>query len=376
MFWVAIVLLFVPLYTYGIYPILLRLIAFGFPHKEEEENGEYAPFISIIIPAYNEAGILQEKINNTLACEWPSLKKQIIVITDGSDDGSETMVFPAEVMHMHTPKRLGKSAAINRAMANVQGEIVVITDANTSLNLLALKALIRPFQNLSIGGVSGEKRVISLKNKGAVSSEGLYWRFESSLKRYESACYSLTGAPGELFAFRKSCFSPIPENTILDDLYLSLKIVQTGKTLKYAEGAIASEENSPSLSDEFSRKTRIAAGTLQILPEWVSIMNLRFQLMFISHRVFRWFLAPLALLALGILTPFFLMNEGGLFSFGIVQCVLYLWILGGALLSGRRSPFPGFFVPFYFIMMHLAQPIGWYRYVLGKQQVTWKKINR
>ena len=246
------------IYTYVGYGLLATLI--GLLRKKNSFNsgeGLSVP-VTVIIPAYNEAGILNEKINNTLLALRNFKDVQVILITDGSNDGSAEMSFhDNKILHLHNAERKGKSAAINGAMEKATGDIVVITDANAMVNETAFEKLVARFQNKKTGAVSGEKKVMA--REGSTGGEGLYWKYESYLKKLSARMYSLTGAAGELLAFRKTAFKPIPEDAILDDMVLSLNIIKLGMVIDYEPAAYATEPPSKSIADEFRRKVRISA---------------------------------------------------------------------------------------------------------------------
>lgn len=365
-------------YTYLIYPLLMGLFSWLKPSVQESSPEDW-PAFTIIIPAYNEKGILAEKINNTRQLDYPANKVQIILITDGSNDGTSETDFGPDVLHLHQPQRQGKPAAINRAIPYAQHDLVVLTDANTLLSPNVLKAFALRFRKEHVAGVSGEKKV-HLQGHSAASNEGVYWRWESRIKAWEAKVHSLTGAAGELLAFRKKLFRPLPEHIILDDLMLSMYLMESGGVLDYAPEAVASEAPSPDILSEFKRKVRIAAGVFQALPllkkNWFPWPDPLFWFQWVSHRLIRWVIAPIAVWTGPVALPFCMelhpfFRYLAFFWFGFL-----IWTFIGALLRNRRIPIPGFFMPFYFMMMHWAFPVGAMRSLKKKQTVLWDKINR
>jgi poly-beta-1,6-N-acetyl-D-glucosamine synthase len=373
MAWVILGLLLIPIYSYGIYPLMLIIPA---RIRNQNRAKSETPNLTIIIPAFNESGIIFEKIANTLAIKYSPDKLQIILISDGSDDGIDKMAFPPQITHLFQSERKGKAAALNRAIEYANGEWVLITDANAMVNPDALQHFLPYFNSQEYGGVSGEKKVISVGNQESTAPEGLYWKYESMVKRLESNAYSLTGAAGELFAFRRSCFKTLPQNTVLDDLYISLSIVGRGYKIAYESRACAEEISSPGIREEFARKVRIASGSLQVLPLLKEISSPVFWIQFVSHRVFRWFLVTPALAALLILSPFAWQMKGCFAWLAVAQWVFYVLALLGWIFNNRKIKIPGFYLPFYFCLMHAAQPIGTVRAIRGKESALWKKISR
>ncbi len=371
------------LYAYVGYGILATFLGL-FRKKIKPLQPENIP-VTIIIPAYNEAGILHKKIENTLAGLQGFEKGQIILITDGSTDGSANLTFTDErVLHLHELVRLGKSAAINKAMEKTVGDIVIITDANAMVNESGFKQLVSAFGNEKIGAVSGEKKV--LMTDGSTGGEGIYWKYESFIKKQSANMYSLTGAAGELIAIRRSVFKPIPVDAILDDMELSLSIIRQNKIIGYQPEAFAIEPPSNTLSDEFNRKVRISAGVFQTLNRNMFVFNpfknSVFVFQFFSHRVLRWITSiPCLILILTsnfiILRCEVLVDDAKIFfnTFFIAQVAFYTLALLGLVL--RNVKLPGFlFLPFYFLMMNTSVLLGLVRFLRKKESVMWKKAAR
>jgi poly-beta-1,6-N-acetyl-D-glucosamine synthase len=343
----------------------------------------FAPDVSIVIAAYNEKDFIADKIQNTFELDYPPEKLKIIVVTDGSDDGTEHLIkdFPG-VKHLHIPQRNGKIAAIDRAMSYVETPIVIFTDANTFINKDAVRKIIRHFKSDLVGGVAGEKRVQNKKSGGMIGTgEGLYWKYESFLKKLDSQLYSVVGAAGELYAIRKELYESVPKDTIIEDFYLTLKIAGRGYRIVYEPEAFSIESSSISVPEELKRKIRIAAGGIQSIIRLKNLLNpfkykiLSFQ--YISHRVLRWTLAPLSILLiflsnyiLGYLEiPFYRMIF-------ILQAIFYIMATLGMFLENSRVRIKLFFIPFYFLIMNYAVYVGFLRHLKGSQSVLWEKAKR
>lgn len=373
------------LYTYLGYGLMAGFIGLFRSRKTPQEIDLTQIRVSVIIPAYNEAGILSKKISNTLEGLKNFHDAQIILITDGSNDGSGELQFSdARILHLHENERLGKSAAINKAMLQATGDIVIITDANAMVNNIGFEKLVLKFNRQKTGAVSGEKKVQG--SDGSVGGEGFYWKYESFLKKQSARMYSLTGAAGELIAIRKNIFKPIPQDAILDDLQLSLDVVRQGYIVDYEPGAFASEPPSKSLSDEFRRKVRISAGVFQTLRRNLFLFNpfkhFVFVFQFFSHRILRWGTGINCLLLLFVsnllLCLYPSQGAGFLLIFQIIfilQSVFYFMVFLGLLLRNQKIP-AVFFLPFYFIMMNMAIAVGFFRYLGKKESVMWKKAVR
>ena len=215
----------------------------------------------MLIAAYNEEAIVASKMVNCRQLDYPADKLRLVWITDGSNDNTnERLKEYPEVTVLYQPRRQGKTAALNRALPYVNTPYVIFTDANTMLNKGAIKEIIRQFSDPRVGCVAGEKRVEIQAEQGATAGEGIYWKYESALKKLDSRLYSAVGAAGELFAIRRELFEEMPADTLLDDFVLSLRIVMRGYTIAYCADAYAVENGSADMHEEEKRKVRIAAG--------------------------------------------------------------------------------------------------------------------
>jgi biofilm PGA synthesis N-glycosyltransferase PgaC len=368
-------------YSYLGYPVLLYFFSFKRKGKSGFIPGS-EPAVSIIIAAYNEEKVIASKLQNTLALDYPSFKLQIIVAAYGSTDATATIASTYDhVLVLHEHERKGKAAAINEAIQHAIHPIVVLTDANTVLSAQTLKQLVAPFADEQTGAVAGEKKVISA-DRAAVSGEGLYWQYESWLKKQETNFYTVVGAAGELFALRKELFVPVPEQTITDDFFISINVNFQHKKVQYAANAVSIETASSSLTNEWKRKVRIAAGGIQSLSLLGKALNpflyplLAFQ--FFSHRVLRWvFCAPALIFLLVSNCMLVLTGSNEVFLWLLfLQITFYVLAFIGWLLAKNSRSFFLFNVPFYIVFMHAAMLAGIIRYANGQQSVLWEKAER
>ena len=366
-------------YTYVGYALLIGVLAWLTARlRPTQPLPAFEPAVTLVVPAYNEADILAEKIENCLALDYPAGKLRLLFITDGStDDSGRVLARYPGVQHLHAPARGGKSLAENRAMQFVRTPYVVFTDCNTQLNPEAVRELVQHYQDPNVGAVSGEKKVRAQAGSTAGAGEGLYWQYESFLKRSDSRVRSLMGAAGELVSFRSELFRPLEADTILDDFVQSLRIVEQGYRVVYEPAAYATEAPSASLADEWERKVRICAGGWQALGRLRGLLNpLRQPLvtfLYVSHRVLRWSLAPLALLLLLPLSVLLAGTVGGIYWLALAaQAGFYLLAWQGWRGSHRKACV----VPLYFTMMNLAVFAGCRRYYRKAQPAAWAKAAR
>jgi cellulose synthase/poly-beta-1,6-N-acetylglucosamine synthase-like glycosyltransferase len=255
--------IFIVIHGYGGYTIPL-LFRFTENKENTKINHITKPLhtITIVIAAYNEETIIKEKIENSIALDYPKELIKIIVVTDGSTDNTYNIASQfKEITCYHENRRKGKMAAIDRIMPFVESEITVFTDANTLLNKESLRFLNSHFDEKKVGGVAGEKKVIT-SNKitnEATNQEGLYWKYESWLKQIDSNFHSAVGAAGELYAIRTSFYTYPGDNVILDDFMISMNICTKGYVFKYEPKAFATELPSKNLREESKRKIRALA---------------------------------------------------------------------------------------------------------------------
>ncbi|MFN8302541.1 MAG: glycosyltransferase family 2 protein [Saprospiraceae bacterium] len=385
LFWSALFLVFYAYLGYGLLLWVLMRLGRGRPAVLPDD---FLPPLGFITCAYNEEEHIEAKIANSLALDYPRERLQLIFVSDGSTDATAALIdaypYPegTRVLHLHDPVRKGKIAAFQRAMEQVQTPFVVSTDANALVNPQAVRRLVAHFADPATGAVAGEKR-ISLAERDAAHSagEGIYWRYESLLKKWDAELGSVVGAAGELFAFRTEAYEKVPPDTIIEDFYLTLRIAQKGWRVAYEPCAFAVESASASVAEELKRKIRIAAGGLQAVARLRALLNVfRYgwlSVQYISHRVLRWTLAP-ALLPLIFLSNLLLAFSGGWLYPALLagQIAFYAAAWTGYLLEKRHMKVKAFFVPYYFCVMNYAVYAGFLRYCKGSQSVLWEKAKR
>ena len=387
-FWI---LFFIVFYAYAGYGILLFVIIkirrFAGLSKKRPDETSYEPDVTLFIAAYNEKDFVAEKIRNSRELDYPKEKLHFVWVTDGSDDGTpEELRRYKDIVVYHLPQRNGKISAMNRGMKFVKTPVVVFCDANTLLGKESIRRIVNLFSDPKVGCVSGEKRIFSKdKDSAAGAGEGLYWKYESALKKWDAELYSVVGAAGELFAVRTELYQEVERDTLLDDFIISLRVAQKGFTIQYDPDAYAIETASANVKEELKRKIRISAGGIQSVVRLRSLLNifkygtLSFQ--YISHRVLRWTLAPFSLLLMlpiGLL----LAIKSGIFTYQFyallfwLQILFYMAALLGWYLENRSIRLKILFIPYYFFIMNLSVFLGFKRYLKGSQTVNWERAKR
>ncbi len=392
-FWLCLALV---VYTYVGYGALLwllvrlkRLLRAGKPDPTatEQTDDTALPQLTLMICAWNEEAVIREKMENIRQLDYPSDKLTVMWVTDGSDDGSNQLLqqYP-EVTLVFSPERRGKAAAMQHGLRENTAPFVVFTDANTMLNSGAMREIARLFRDPTVGCVAGEKRVVARQQAGtdteAARGEGLYWRYESTLKRWDSELYSAMGAAGELFAVRMSCYRPAPGNALLDDFMISMLIVRQGYKIAYSADAYAVENGSANMAEESKRKRRIAAGGLQSswwlrgmmnpLSGWrgglhATLRSATTAFQLVSHRVLRWTITPVALVVLvPVNVVLVIQNAGWIYTAAwIAQLLFYMAALIGKPRAIR-----------YFLFMNLNVFRGVAYLFTHSKSGTWEKSKR
>lgn len=386
-FWICIFLVF---YTYLGYGLLLWLlvqikrIVRGKAVKPALPADPALPEVTLLICAYNEQDIVKMKMENTYQLDYPKDKLHIMWVTDGTtDDTNKRLAEYPDVEVVYSPERKGKTAALNHGISMVKTEITMMTDANTIINPQAVREIARCFMNLQVACVAGEKRVMARnESQTAAEGEGLYWRYESTLKRLDSEFYSAMGAAGELNAIRTRLYEPMPENALLDDFVMSMRMVDRGYRIAYTSDAYAMEYGSANLEEESKRKRRIAAGGLQSCWWLRGMMNpfrrfvVAFQ--FVSHRVLRWSITPIALMLLIPLNVLLVMMKAGTIYnvIWILQILFYLAAFFGWLLDNHGRKNKLLYVCYYFLFMNFNVFRGMRYLRTHKASGAWEKAKR
>jgi len=385
-FWGCLLIVFYTYLGYGIllYAIIrLKRLIKGTPQLPAMPTDEQLPTMTLMICAYNEQDIVAEKMQNTRALDYPMDKFRVMWVTDGSTDQTNEMLkaYP-EVEVVFSPERRGKTAALKHGLREIKTDLVAFTDANTMINRDAMREIARRFQDATIGCVSGEKRVAARNGEQAAEGEGLYWRYESTLKKWDSELYSAMGAAGELYAIRPQLCHDVPDNALLDDFMMSMHIVDNGYRIAYTPEAYALEYGSANLFEESKRKRRIAAGGLQSIWWLRRMLNpLRQPLVtfqYVSHRVLRWSITPVAMGIL-LLTNILLaaLSAGVVYTVCLIlQAVFYFAAFLGWLLGRHGYKNKLLYTAYYFIFMNLNVFRGMVYLKDHSHSGTWEKAKR
>lgn len=373
MVWLAILLGCLGAIAYVLvgYPLLLRLIVL-MRGPRPVHKADITPSVSLVISAYNEAGVIASKLENALALDYPSELLEIAVISDASDDGTDAIVSSyadrGVVLHRQNSRR-GKTAGLNATIPLLRGDIVVFSDANAMYQPDALRMLVRNFADPSVGCVTGEARYEGDADGAADEGEGAYWNYEMQLKRRETAVGSSVGGDGAIYAIRKPLWQTLPEDGI-NDFLNPLQIVAAGWRGVYEPDAVCYEEAAGDTSKEYRRRVRIISRSWRAI--WLAGDVLKpwkvgfFALSVFSHKVLRWFtglfLLGVAVAGTALLLPAVLHSPPWVWA---VMAVLVL--LAMALPATRRV----LQVAWYFGVLNLASLVGLFKGTIGSTSGVW-----
>ena len=376
LFWTGFFIIF---YAYIGYPILILILASLWAQKTQKKD-DYFPSVSVIICAFNEEKDIKEKIENTIDLRYPSTAKQIIVVADGCTDKTEEICggYAGRITLLSAPKRNGKVDAMNRGVGAAIGEVILFTDANTFLEPDALVGLIKYFSDPVVGGVSGAKNVLSHK-EGKAGGAGMYWKYETFLKKCDSAFYSAVGAPGEFFAVRKSLYEDPGKDSLIEDFILSVRIVIKGYRVIYAPELVATEIGVIDDADEFTRRRRITCGGVQAVVKLRELWNIarypKLSFIYISHRVLRWVVTPFLFPIVFICSALLSLKAASHFYVFIFYCQILFYGLG---FFGWKTKSANKIVAacFEICLLNVSALAGFYRYCAKTQPILWEKAKR
>lgn len=384
-------------HAYALYPLSLWVYvrAKGLDRRERRPLPPDAelPKVSVVFSAYNEEAVLEEKIANCLALDWPRDRIEVLVGSDGSSDRTAEILraHGDEVRGFVFAENRGKAAVLNDLVEASTGEILLFCDANTMLLPNALRELARAFGDAGVGCSSGRLMLRSSPGEadGAVLSRGesAYWSVESAIKVLEGALGALMGANGAIFALRKECWSGLPaDRTVMDDFFTTVTILPKGWRSVYVPTALGFERSSAESSGEFRRKIRIGRANFNFLRSYLPLLDPRRPAVayaFFSHKLLRWF-SPL-LLVLALLFSFLGLFTASLQSFCSLLLALQLFFHSAALAgwaleqAGLRSgPFRAglFRAPYYFDSMNVALLVGFVQSFRSTRSGGWERVAR
>lgn len=378
-------------YTGVGYPALVW--ALGWARRADRYPPAAPPPVTVVIAAHNEAAVIAQKLENTLALAYPEERLQVVVAADGSDDSTTAIVeryADRGVELSYHPDRAGKASALNRAVRLARGDIVVFSDANNRYDGEALRYLVEPFTDPTVGMVTGAKLIDSGPDT-LMESESGYWRYESALKRWETRFGCCVAVAGEILAVRRELIPVLPPDVINEDLYLAMRVLKHDHRVVYAERARSWEATSSSARQEVERRARVVAGRYQVVsmgPRALPIHRPVVMWQLVSHKLLRpvvpmAMLGALAAAAGSVVLPSRsatrrLRTLGPPFNWIVLgsQCAAYASALAAPRLAPKNGPWRLLHVPAYALDVNRAALAGLWRGVRGRQSQMWKRVER
>jgi cellulose synthase/poly-beta-1,6-N-acetylglucosamine synthase-like glycosyltransferase len=366
-------------YAYIGYPVMVYVLSRVFGRHPTADDSAALPTVSLLVAAHNEKAVIAARVRNALAMDYPADKFEVVIATDGCTDTTADIVrsfYDPRVRVIEYSKNRGKSTVLNESIPELNGEVVMLSDANTFTDPDAVLKLARHFSDPQVGAVCG--RLILSESAGSRNADSLYWRYETFLKKCESRLGALLGANGGIYAIRRSTFEPIPTNTIVDDFVIPLDIrLRTGSRIVYEPAAVAHEETADSVRAEFRRRARIGAGGFQcvgLLWRLMNPFNGWVSFAFVSHKLLRW------------TGPFFLI---GLFALNLLLCdhPFYRYTLAAQLLFYISAVLMKYVPPTVWVLkplrlttmfagMNAALMVGFWRWAKGIRGGAWDRTER
>ncbi len=373
---VTLVALFIPVYVYIGYPVLLIVLDKVIKGKTIY-TADITPTVSLIVSCYNEVDVIEKKIRNCLAIDYPQHQLEILFVSDGSDDGTDELIKKycnQRIKLIRQEGRLGKTMGLNLALAEARGEIVVFSDANAMYKENALKMLVRNFHDTAVGYVVGAAIYKDDEKSTAGSSENAYWQYEIFIKKIESKLHSVVGGDGAIYAVRKSLYEPLDQEDI-NDFVNPLQIIAKGYRGIFDTEAICYEQTAGDFDKEGKRKQRIVNRSFSGLMKNKTVLNpFKFgfySLELLSHKLLRWLIPFFILIAAaGVIT--LAQMKIAMFQWLLLLGILFTWsILLGKLLKDRSSCPSILLIPYYFYLVNINSMKGVLQSLRGKVQITW-----
>lgn len=366
--------------TYAAYPAVMAWLA-AVRGRPWRRNDETLPPVTMVVAAYNEAGVLEEKIANFLAIDYPPDRLFLAVGSDGSTDGTRELLArlaDGRRIRAFDFDRGGKMKTVNRLVEMTDTPFLVFSDANTMYEPPAVRRLMQHFADETIGGVCGNLRLRAVNESVGGAGETTYWSFENQIKRWEGSVATTLGATGGIYAIRRENFHPQPEDTqVADDLLLPLRITADGRRVVYERDAVAYEESSSSMQEEFRRKVRVALTSFNCIPHIARVWpkyTAGVKLMLFFHKFLRW-TGPFFLLAAAISIPLLEASPAkDVLLVGLLVFIALTWAGWIAESVGKRLGVLS--LPFYFTAINLALLIAWLQLPFKRPPPMWETTAR
>lgn len=382
LFWVSLLCI---VHSYVLFPVILYIISkFKSANSIQFCINDELPFVSIVIAAYNEEQVIEDKIKSIFNTTYPLHKFDVHIGSDNSNDATNAIISRYTEIHqqlyLHAfTSRHGKSEIINKLTAHATGSIILLTDANVYFEPHTIFELVKHYKNTDIALVGGLIINTNIKKTGISYQEKTYLNIENTIKYREGIIWgTMIGAFGGIYSIRKDYYHPVPKNYFMDDFYITMHVLHDGKKAILEPQAVCFEDISNIMHEEFRRKVRISIGNYQNLKTFKSLAYSIFtglSFSFISHKILRWF------------TPFFLIVcfiASGLLSIEHTEYAI-VFLIQIILLSipiidyifqkmHIHSRVLRFVTHFY--SMNLALLLGFFKFLKGINSNVWQPTKR
>jgi cellulose synthase/poly-beta-1,6-N-acetylglucosamine synthase-like glycosyltransferase len=373
------------LHTYLFFPLTLPIFSGFFSlrlrRNQQKQMTEHTPTVSLLISAYNEEAVIEQKILNCLNLDYPEDKLQILIGNDGSKDNTAQIIkkYAPRITLIDAEKNQGKAAMLNQLVKHASGDILVFCDANTLFFPNVVRKISQPFHQKSLGCVCGHLILHDKSGSALGEGEATYWDLESEIKKFEGQLGVVIGGNGALYAIRKFLFTPLPtRRSVMDDFFITVKVLEKGYESTFISSAIGTEQTSKAGIGEYNRKIRIGRANFNYLFSYLPLLNPLHPLVayfFLSHKLLRWF-SPHFAIALFV-SSILLLGEGPLYqSIFALEIGIVLMALVGLRTGkqGRKSTLSS--APYYFITMNYALLRGFFQSFLPEKGGGWVRIER
>jgi|SaaInlStandDraft_3_1057020.scaffolds.fasta_scaffold00740_9 cellulose synthase/poly-beta-1,6-N-acetylglucosamine synthase-like glycosyltransferase len=363
-----------PIYVYIGYPVLLFTLQL-FIHRKHQIDNNFTPQVTLIVSCFNEANVIQAKINNCLEIDYPQQNIEYIFVSDGSTDGTDEIIKSNKnIRIIRQEGRLGKTSGLNLAIPKCSSDFIVFSDANAMYKPDAIKKLVRHFSDSKTGYVVGAAIYTDGNQNSAAKSENSYWQYEIALKTWESKLHSVVGGDGAIYAIRKKLYTKLDAKDI-NDFVNPLQIIAKGYRGIFDAEAICHEETAGDFAKEARRKERIVNRSFRGLMKVHQVLNPFntgfFSLQILSHKLLRW-LIPVFLVGIAIVTIIHAYRGDSFFQSLYFLEMFFLWLaVAGFIKHKRDHSSPILFIPYYFLMVNFYSLLGILKALSGNIQVTW-----
>lgn len=373
LFWVSVAAIF---YVYVGYPLLLAIVSLFAPKRSKDPL--YTPRVSVLIAAYNEEASIERKIRETLALEYPQDKLEILVVSDGSSDRTDTIVAhctDARVRLLRVEGRRGKTHAQNEGVKQCTGEIIVFSDATAVYHPQSIRRIVANYVDPRVGAVSGRYQYFDLEGGSPTGLGSIaFWNYENVIKLLQSRIATLTGCSGCIYSVRKDRYVPLPYDAC-SDLVEPLNIVRNGYRVAFEDSALAYEETTASSNQEFKMRVRVATRGMRGVLSVAELLHpwkrpwVTFQLF--SHKILRW-LAPVFLMTLFLSSGLLIENIWFRYFF-LLQAICYGFALLSLVVPLHRRWKP-LGLPLFFCTLNAAAMVSLCEVIRGHKYTTWETV--